>query len=146
MLREHSNCFAIALTLSPRRAITRISTDCSWVNINGAKAVILPQVGQIYFGAVGQYYIGVNKLLAQSETDALRLWAVRDSSGEFRAVFWPHVGFDISIPTGEIGRFMESLKETLKARRPDTQAVFFGHVGDSNVHIGVKVMEGAQPE
>ena len=60
MLREHSNCFAIALTLSPRRAITRISTDCSWVNINGAKAVILPQVGQIYFGAVGQYYIGVN--------------------------------------------------------------------------------------
>ena len=26
------------------------------------------------------------------------------------------------------------------------QTVFFGHVGDSNVHIGVKVVDGAQPE
>lgn len=85
-------------------------------------------------------------VIAQSETDALRFWAVRDSSGEFRAVFWPHVGFDVSIPTGEIGRFVESLKETLHARWQDTQTVFFGHAGDSNVHIGVKVVEGEQPE
>ncbi|WP_423460982.1 FAD-binding oxidoreductase [Ottowia sp. VDI28] len=85
-------------------------------------------------------------VVAQSETDALRFWAVRDSSGEFRAVFWPHVGFDVSIPTGEIGRFVESLKETLKAKWSGTQTVFFGHAGDSNVHIGVKVTEGEQPE
>lgn len=31
------------------------------------------------------------------------LCAVRDASGEFRAVFWPHVGFDLSVPTGELG-------------------------------------------
>jgi hypothetical protein len=51
---------AIALTLSPLRAITRISTACSWVNINSQKAVILAQVGHFYFGAVGQYYFGAN--------------------------------------------------------------------------------------
>ena len=85
-------------------------------------------------------------VVAQSETDALRLWAVRDSSGEFRAVFWPHVGFDVSIPTGQLGRFVEALKSRLKAVWPGTQTVFFGHAGDSNVHIGVKVQEGEQPE
>jgi FAD/FMN-containing dehydrogenase len=85
-------------------------------------------------------------VVAQSETDALKLWAVRDSSGEFRAVFWPHVGFDVSIPTGSIGKFVEALKDQLKSRWPHTQTVFFGHVGDSNIHIGVKVTDGPQPE
>ena len=61
MLREQPSCLAIALTASPLRAITRISTACSWVNIDGTKkAVILAQVGHFYFGAVGQYYFGAN--------------------------------------------------------------------------------------
>ena len=53
--------FAIALTPSPLRAITLISTACSWVNIGGPQmAAILPQVGQIHFGGVGQFLIGAN--------------------------------------------------------------------------------------
>ncbi len=85
-------------------------------------------------------------VIAQSDSDARRIWAVRDSSGEFRAVFWPHVGFDVSVPTGQIGHFVEALKTQLRTRWPQVQTVFFGHVGDSNVHIGVKVVDGAQPE
>jgi hypothetical protein len=54
---------AIDRTPSPLRAITRISTACSWVNIDGpGKAVILSQVGQLYFDEVGQYCSGANKL------------------------------------------------------------------------------------
>lgn len=46
----------------PRRASTRISTACSWLNIDDSrKAVILAQVEQIYFGAVGQSCAGANK-------------------------------------------------------------------------------------
>lgn len=58
---EKPNCLAISLTPSPLRANTRISTACSSVNIDGRqKTVILSQVGHFYFGAVGQYYFGVN--------------------------------------------------------------------------------------
>jgi FAD/FMN-containing dehydrogenase len=85
-------------------------------------------------------------VIAQSEADVKKLWAVRDSSGEFRAVFWPHVGFDISVTTGQLGNFVEDLKNRLKQKWPDTDTVFFGHVGDSNIHIGVKVCSGDQPE
>lgn len=85
-------------------------------------------------------------VIAQSDSDTRRLWAVRDASGEFRAVFWPHVGFDVSVTTGDLGRFVDDLKRQLRQRWPDTQTVFFGHVGDSNVHIGVKVADGPQPE
>ena len=85
-------------------------------------------------------------VVAQSESDTARLWAVRDASGEFRAVFWPHVGFDVSVPTGELGRFVDDLKQRLHQRWASADTVFFGHVGDANVHIGVKVCEGEQPE
>jgi hypothetical protein len=45
----------------PRRAITLISTNSSWVSIlGGQKAAIFAQVGQFYFDEVGQYYSGAN--------------------------------------------------------------------------------------
>ncbi|MEQ9011980.1 peptidylprolyl isomerase, partial [Algiphilus sp.] len=43
---------------------TLISTACSKLNMGGQKAAILAQVGQIYFGAVGQFYIGANTQVA----------------------------------------------------------------------------------
>ena len=60
VLREQPSCRAISLISSPLRAITRISTACSWVNIDGQKAAIVAQVGHFYSGAVGQFYIGAN--------------------------------------------------------------------------------------
>ena len=61
MLRAQPRCLGIARTASPLRAITRISTACSWVNIWAAQmAAILTQVGQLYFGEVGQFYIGAD--------------------------------------------------------------------------------------
>ena len=85
-------------------------------------------------------------VIAQSEADVKKLWAVRDSSGEFRAAFWPHVGFDVSVTTGQLGNFVADLKTRLKQKWQGTATVFFGHVGDSNIHIGVKVCPEEQPE
>ena len=45
----------------PCRANTRISTACSWVNIDrGPNAAIVYKVGQIYSDAVGQFHIAAN--------------------------------------------------------------------------------------
>ncbi|SOY76658.1 hypothetical protein CBM2633_P380003 [Cupriavidus taiwanensis] len=59
MLRDRPVCRAISLTPAPRFANTLISTACSCVSIGG-KSAILHQVGQFYFGGVGQFYIGAN--------------------------------------------------------------------------------------
>ena len=43
-------------------------------------------------------------IVAQSQREATELWAVRDSPGEWsKGVHWPQLGFDVSVPTGEIG-------------------------------------------
>jgi FAD/FMN-containing dehydrogenase len=77
-------------------------------------------------------------VIAKSDREARALWAIRDCPGEFRQVFWPQISFDISIPTGQMGAFMDLLEERLQGRWPGIGTVFFGHVADSNLHLSVK--------
>lgn len=78
-------------------------------------------------------------VVAQSIREAEELWRIRDSSGEFHRTFWPYVGFDVSIPIGGIGRFIDDCKSRLARCWADVQTVWFGHVADSNIHICVRV-------
>jgi FAD/FMN-containing dehydrogenase len=77
-------------------------------------------------------------VVAGSIQECAAIWRIRDSSGEFPRTFWPHVGFDVSIPVGAIGRFIDECGGRLAARWPDVRTVWFGHVADSNIHIGVR--------
>lgn len=77
-------------------------------------------------------------VIAKSETEAAGLWSIRDASGEFPQIHWPHVAFDISLPTGAIGHFVEEVRAKLEQSWPESRAIFFGHLGDSNIHIAVK--------
>jgi FAD/FMN-containing dehydrogenase len=84
-------------------------------------------------------------VIAQSSAESASLWRVRDASGELRRIFRPHSGYDVSVPTGQIGAFVEECKHRLRQRWRDAETVFFGHVGDANIHIGVRIGDGAQP-
>lgn len=89
--------------------------------------------------------IVADAVIAQSEADGSALWRVRDASGELRSIFWPHVGFDVSVETARIGEFIEDCRARLCRRWPSVATVFFGHVCDANIHIGVRIGEGEQP-
>ncbi|MCC7008552.1 MAG: FAD-binding oxidoreductase [Acidobacteria bacterium] len=86
-----------------------------------------------------------DSVVAQSAAEAKGLWSVRDAPGEFHRLLWPHVGFDIGLPIGVMGRFVEACGDALRRQWPGARTVFFGHVGDSNLHVNVKVREGEQP-
>jgi FAD/FMN-containing dehydrogenase len=78
-------------------------------------------------------------VIAQSLRETQAMWAIRDCPGEFTRLFWPQIPFDVSIPTAQIGRFVETvLHPRLTARWPDLEAVYFGHAADSNLHLSVK--------
>jgi FAD/FMN-containing dehydrogenase len=85
-------------------------------------------------------------VIAQSPSDARAFWQVRDGSGDFPRIGWPGKSFDIGIPTPRIGAFVEACRDALRARWPSTETAFFGHIGDSNLHLHVKVREGDQPQ
>ena len=76
-------------------------------------------------------------MLATSERQARDLWTLRE--GLAIDALPQLVNFDVSLPTGELGAFAERCEAALRARWPDVTCLFFGHVGDGNVHIGVSL-------
>jgi FAD/FMN-containing dehydrogenase len=86
-------------------------------------------------------------IIALSQREATELWAVRDSPGEWsKGAHWPQLGFDVSVPTGEIGPLAEEIGAELKRRWPQLVAVFFGHVADGNLHVSVRMSGHDVPE
>ena len=86
-------------------------------------------------------------VVAQSQREATELWAVRDSPGEWsNGVHWPQLGFDVSVPTGEIEDLAKEIDAELKQRWPQLFAVYFGHVADGNLHVSVRMSGHDVPE
>ena len=74
-------------------------------------------------------------VVAKSDAQARELWAVRETTIDFPK---PNFGFDISIPPGQMGDYIASLRGVVDARWPGVAPVFFGHVGDSNLHVAFR--------
>ena len=43
----------------------------------------------------------------------------------------------MSLPIADIGRFAEACRSVFDARWPHNVAIFFGHIGDGNLHISI---------
>ncbi len=90
--------------------------------------------------------VALDAVIAQSQGQTQALWSIRDCPGEFPKVFWPQISFDVSLPTGDIGRRVPELRRRLEARWPDIRTLFFGHVADSNLHLSVRMDQQPMPE
>jgi len=76
-------------------------------------------------------------VIAQTETQAKALWAVRENqSGGQKAegAAWKH---DISVPVSRIADFIQQATLAVTRVYPEVRVVAFGHVGDGNVHYDV---------
>jgi FAD/FMN-containing dehydrogenase len=86
-------------------------------------------------------------VIAKSQRESTALWTVRDSPGEWqKAGFWPQLGFDVSVPTGDIGRLVTEIDAALSARWADLVVLYFGHVADGNLHVSVRMSGHSIPE
>ncbi|MEO7190308.1 MAG: FAD-binding oxidoreductase [Vicinamibacterales bacterium] len=97
-------------------------------------------------GAASDAGLIVDASVAQSAAEARTFWQVRDASGEFPRILWPNIGFDLGIPARRLGAYVDACGQALRARWPAADTAFFGHIGDSNLHLSLKVCEGDQPE
>jgi FAD/FMN-containing dehydrogenase len=81
--------------------------------------------------------VAEDAVVASSTKQRNELWAIRDCPGEFPKIFWPQIGFDVSLPASQIGPFAEHAVALLEAKWPDIKCVTFGHLADSNLHLSV---------
>ena len=86
-----------------------------------------------------------NAVVAQSLAEEQALWGVRDACGELHQVWPGHVAYDIGLPVADMDRYVDECKARLAREVPGCETVFYGHIGDGNVHI-VAYLPGAEQQ
>jgi len=71
----------------------------------------------------------------QAGEHAKQLSAYRETVGELLSKLKPHAAFDIGIPMDRMERFVDDARSSLSERFPQQTHLFFGHLGDGNLHL-----------
>jgi len=85
-------------------------------------------------------------IVAKSEAEAERLWHMRHTISESQRPEGACLKHDISVPIGQIPRFIDKSQALVADMQPQSRLVVFGHVGDGNLHYDVVQPKGANPE
>jgi FAD/FMN-containing dehydrogenase len=97
--------------------------------------------------ALAAFEHGVNEgwiadgAIAQSEAQAAALWRLREGITESLAPHKPYKN-DISLRIGALPAFLDEIQALLGQAYPHFEVVWFGHIGDGNLHINVLKPEG----
>lgn len=87
----------------------------------------------------------VDALIAQSEKDARNFWTVREAHA-MDSILPSLINLDVSMPIGTVGSFTEACEKALLARFPGAHVSFYGHIGDSNLHIAISVGDATEED
>ena len=75
-------------------------------------------------------------VISQSDAQAAQLWRLREGITESLAPYKPYKN-DVSVRISAMPAFMEETQKLLGEAYPHFDVVWFGHIGDGNLHINV---------
>ena len=83
--------------------------------------------------------------LAQSLADTQAFWGLRDACAEFFPTLGPHISYDVGLSVAHMDDYAQRCKAALSAAIPGCESVYYGHIGDGNLHL-VAWVEGLSVE
>lgn len=75
-------------------------------------------------------------VISQSETQALNLWRLREGISESIAPRTPYKN-DISVVVSKVPQFLTEIDQVVNEHYPDFEIIWFGHIGDGNLHLNI---------
>lgn len=75
-------------------------------------------------------------VVSQNPQQLANLWALREDISEATSVKKPYKN-DVSVRVSRVPQFLEEMSAILRTEHPDFEVVWFGHVGDGNLHINI---------
>ncbi|MFT3762660.1 MAG: FAD-binding oxidoreductase [Pseudoxanthomonas sp.] len=78
----------------------------------------------------------VDGVVSQSDAQAQQLWRLREGITESLARYKPYKN-DVSVRISRMPAFLRETQKLLGDAYPDFDVVWFGHIGDGNLHINV---------
>ncbi|MDR6841061.1 FAD-binding oxidoreductase [Pseudoxanthomonas sacheonensis] len=80
-------------------------------------------------------------VISQSDAQAAQLWRLREGITESLARYKPYKN-DVSVRISAMPAFLEETQKLLGEAYPHFDVVWFGHIGDGNLHINVLKPDG----
>ncbi len=80
--------------------------------------------------------LAADGVLAQSAAQAARLWRYREAISESIAPRTPYKN-DIAVTIDQVPAFLAQLDELVRMHYPDYEVLWYGHLGDGNLHMNV---------
>lgn len=87
----------------------------------------------------------VDGVISQSETQAANLWRLREGISETISQWTPYKN-DISVVTSKVPPFLRDIDEVVTREYPDFEIIWFGHIGDGNLHLNILKPDGLAKE
>lgn len=78
----------------------------------------------------------VDGVISQSLSEAAALWELREGISESIAPFNPYKN-DIAVRIGDVPAFLNDVDTIVKRHYPNFDVVWFGHIGDGNLHLNI---------
>lgn len=78
----------------------------------------------------------VDGVISQSETQAANLWRLREDISETISEWTPYKN-DISVVVSKVPPFLNDIDEIVTREYPDFEIIWFGHIGDGNLHLNI---------
>ncbi len=84
-------------------------------------------------------------VISQSETQFDALWGLRERISESISEWTPYKN-DIAVTISQVPGFLADIDRIVKADYPDFQLIWFGHIGDGNLHLNILKPESLDRE
>jgi glycolate oxidase subunit GlcD len=94
----------------------------------------------VFESCVEQGWI-VDGVISQSETQAQNLWRLREGISESISSRTPYKN-DISVVVSQVPGFLTEINKVVSDHYPDFEIIWFGHIGDGNLHLNILKPEG----
>lgn len=78
----------------------------------------------------------VDGSISQNSTQANNLWRLREDISETISKFTPYKN-DISVKVSKVPEFLQEVDSLVTASYPDFEIIWFGHIGDGNIHLNI---------
>jgi len=113
-------------------------TDCPFYALLEFEALnedIANQALEIFEHCVEQGWV-LDGVMSQSETQLQNLWKLREFISETISHWTPYKN-DISVTVGKVPAFLHDIDAIVGEHYPDFEIVWFGHIGDGNLHLNI---------
>tara|TARA_R110001583_G_scaffold42509_18_gene135183 strand:- start:6388 stop:7824 length:1437 start_codon:yes stop_codon:yes gene_type:complete len=75
-------------------------------------------------------------VISQNETQAANLWRLREDISETISHWTPYKN-DLSVIVSKVPEFLQEVEAVVVREYPDFEIVWFGHIGDGNLHLNI---------